>query len=473
MNIRNADLLAFSVRQGDETSSHAVALARALTQEGIDTRIVCNYPPGPLAVDVRPLVFQPQMAGYRPERELTILEYPVWFPLAESFCLAPGVAIFAYHSLTPPVLWDAEEGRDQLHLAEINAMLVWHAHLAITASPFTAEELVRNTSYPQERIRVVPYGIDSAPYSHPPPPATLEALRREWRLQGQRVLLCTGGLAGNKRIDLVIDALAQLAGEGEDLHLFIIGDTESNPAARAVTAKLQAQASQLSLGERITFMGDVADLKPYLHLADVLILPGQHEGDGAPLLAGMAAGLPVVASASGAAPWVLQAESGKDQAAGLLFRPGEAGDLARQLRRVLTDASLRSALVERGRLRVQAFTPEKFAANIRQAVRDAGQLARDLPAMQRQFIPLYHLADVALRDYRVRSGLPLVGRLIEWVRTHSTTHVKEAYLDRMVESQVVYNRLLADEVRRLQAEVHKLQTQVASLRAVRERGEHS
>jgi hypothetical protein len=187
----------------------------------------------------------------------------------------------------------------------------------------------------------------------------------------------------------------------------------------------------------------------------------------------MAAGLLVVAGASGAAPWVLQAESGEDQAAGLLFSPGEAGDLARQLRRVLTDASLRTALVERGRLRVQAFTPEKFAANIRQAVRDAGQLARDLPAMQRQFIPLYHLADVALRDYRVHSGLPLVGRLIEWVRTHSTTHVKEAYLDRMVERQVVYNRLLANEVRRLQAEVHKLQTQVASLRAVRKRGEHS
>jgi glycosyltransferase involved in cell wall biosynthesis len=470
MNIRNADVLAFSVRQGDETSGHAVAIARALKQESIDTRIVCNYPPDPLPVDVRPLVFQPHVADYRPECELTILEYSIWFPLAESFRLAPGVAIFAYHGVTPPALWDAEEGRDQLHLAEINAMLVWHAHLAITASPFTAEELARNTSYPQERIRVVPYSVDCASYSHPPPLATLEALRREWRLQGKQVLLCTGGLAGNKRLDLVIDALAQLAGEGEDLHLLLISDTESNPA---VTAKLQAQASHLGLGERITFAGDVADLNPYLHLADVLILPGQHEGDGARLLAGMAAGLPVVASASGAAPWLLQADSGEDQAAGLLFASGEAGDLARQLRRILTDASLRNTLVERGRQRVQAFTPEKFAANIRQAVRDAEQLARDLPAMQRQFIPLYHLADVALRDYRVRSGLPLVGRLIEWVRTHSTTHVKEAYLDRMVERQVVYNRLLADEVRRLQAEVHKLQTQVESLRAMRERGEHS
>jgi hypothetical protein len=170
-------------------------------------------------------------------------------------------------------------------------------------------------------------------------------------------------------------------------------------------------------------------------------------------------------------PWVLQAESGEDQAAGLLFRPGEAGDLARQLRRILTDASLRTVLIGRSRRRIQAFTPEKFAAKMRQAVVDAEHLARDLPAMQRQFIPLYHLADVALRDYRVRSGVPLVGRLIEWVRTHSTTHVKEAYLDRMVERQVVYNRILANEVRRLQAEVHRLQAQMENLRTMRGRGE--
>jgi glycosyltransferase involved in cell wall biosynthesis len=248
-------------------------------------------------------------------------------------------------------------------------------------------------------------------------------------------------MAGNKRVDLLIEALGQLAGEGEDLHLLIIGDMERNPAARTVTAKLQAQALQLGLSERITFTGDVADLNPYLHLADVLVLPSLHEGFGAPLLAGMAAGLPVVASASGAMPWVLQAESGEDQAAGLLFVPGEPGDLARQLRRVWTDTALHAALIERGRERAQTFTPERFAANVWQAVLDAKRLARDLPAMQRQFNPLYHLADVALRDYRVRSAVPLVGRLIEWVRTHSTSHVKEAYLDRVVERQVVYNRI--------------------------------
>jgi glycosyltransferase involved in cell wall biosynthesis len=383
------------------------------------------------------------------------------------------VAIFAYHGVTPPDLWGAEEGRDQLHLAEINAMLVWHAHLAITVSPFMAEELVRHTSYPEERIRVVPYGVDSTVSSQLPPATALEALRIQWQLQRRRVLLVVGRVSGNKRIDLMIDALAQLIAEGEDFHLLIVGDKESNPSARVVTAKLQAQALQLGLGDRVTFTGHIANLVPYLHLAEALILPSQYEGFGVPLLEGMAAGLPVVASASGAMPWVLQAESETGQAAGLLFAPGEAGDLACQLRRVLTDASLRTALIARGQLRVQAFTREKFAANFRQAVDEAELFARELPAMQRQFVPLHDLADVALRDYRVRSGAPFIGRLIEWVRTHSTTHVKEAYLDRMVERQVIYNRMLANEVRRLQTEVHKLQAQVENLRTARRPEEDS
>jgi holo-[acyl-carrier protein] synthase len=67
---------------------------------------------------------------------------------------------------------------------------------------------------------------------------------------------------------------------------------------------------------------------------------------------------------------------------------------------------------------------------------------------------------VALRNYRVRSGLPVVGGVIEWVRKNSTTHIKEAYLDPIIEQQVNYNRLLADEIFQLQAEVRRLQNEV-------------
>lgn len=72
-------------------------------------------------------------------------------------------------------------------------------------------------------------------------------------------------------------------------------------------------------------------------------------------------------------------------------------------------------------------------------------------------------ADIALRGYTVRSGAPVVGRWIAAVRRALTWHVKEAYLDRIVERQVNYNQTLALEIERLQHEVRLLQTELEAL----------
>jgi len=52
--------------------------------------------------------------------------------------------------------------------------------------------------------------------------------------------------------------------------------------------------------------------------------------------------------------------------------------------------------------------------------------------------------------------VPVLGPLIEWIRRNSTTHVKEAYLDRIIERQVLYNRMLASEILQLRAEIARL-----------------
>jgi hypothetical protein len=52
--------------------------------------------------------------------------------------------------------------------------------------------------------------------------------------------------------------------------------------------------------------------------------------------------------------------------------------------------------------------------------------------------------------------VPVLGPLIEWIRRNSTTHVKEAYLDRVIERQVLYNRLLAGEILQLRTEIARL-----------------
>jgi hypothetical protein len=201
-------------------------------------------------------------------------------------------------------------------------------------------------------------------------------------------------------------------------------------------------------------------------MADILLLPSQHEGFGVPVAEAMAAGTPVIASASGALPWVLGADSADTPPSGLLFREGNADDLATQIARLLDDPNLRNALLAQGRIRVQEFSPQHFAANVQRVVDEALRLAQQdrPPAYSLATPPLASYADIVLRDYRVRSNAPMVGRLIEWVRNNSTTHIKEAYLDRILERQVNYNRLLAVEVAALQNELVGLRAQVSELR---------
>jgi hypothetical protein len=56
-------------------------------------------------------------------------------------------------------------------------------------------------------------------------------------------------------------------------------------------------------------------------------------------------------------------------------------------------------------------------------------------------------ADVMLRDYRVRSRVPIVGPFIAWTRRNLTSHLREPYLDPTLERQVALNRELVATLR--------------------------
>jgi hypothetical protein len=58
-------------------------------------------------------------------------------------------------------------------------------------------------------------------------------------------------------------------------------------------------------------------------------------------------------------------------------------------------------------------------------------------------------ADVMLRNYQVRSRVPLVGPFIAWVRRNLTSHLREPYLDPTLERQVAVNRELVTALREL------------------------
>jgi len=469
MSQANADVLIHSVRGGDATSQLIFDLARVLAERQQAVRICYNYNAAHLPADMQPLIRQSRYAEYTPAADLTILQYPIWFPLAERFRQASGKRLFWYHGVTPPALWQIDTNREALEIAEARRELVWHAQLAVATSPFTAQELQQATGYPRERIRIIPLVVPVERLQTPPAADELTRLRTQWKLHGQQILLYVGRIAGHKRIDLLVQALAAVRTELPTLHLLIVGDTQSNPVAQQIYAQLQRQIAELRLTERVTFTGSVAAVEPYYHLADLVVQASQHEGFGAPLIEAMAAGVPVIASASGAMPWVLQAESGESNAAGLTFPPDDVAALAMQIRRVLGEPALRAALIARGRRRVGDFSAAQFHARVVELLVELATLAQQPePTAQFSNSSLNAAVDVALRTYEVHSELPLIGRWLAWLRSNSTTHLKEAYLDRIIERQVNFNRTATQQTQQLQRELLELRQAVEAMRQRRE-----
>ena len=110
-------------------------------------------------------------------------------------------------------------------------------------------------------------------------------------------------------------------------------------------------------GQGVRFVGEVQDVTPYLHSADVFALPSATEGLSGALLEALASGLPVIATSVGGAPDIIQHLEN-----GYLIPPDDVDALKLALQTLLSDSALRARLGENGRRRVaSAFSLELVA----------------------------------------------------------------------------------------------------------------
>jgi glycosyltransferase involved in cell wall biosynthesis len=210
-------------------------------------------------------------------------------------------------------------------------MILWaarNAHGSITVSQALKNELTRLGAAP-DGITPLRNGVDLRRFG----PLDRDAIRGELGL-ARYTLLSVGQLAEHKGHGLVIDALPAMP----DVALLIAGQGPDR-------ARLEAQARQLGVAGRVTFLGALpqAELPRYYNAADALVLASSREGWANVLLESMACGTPVVASDVGGSGEVVAAP-----AAGVLMRERSV--------RGLTDAvqALRAAAPGRAATRAYA-----------------------------------------------------------------------------------------------------------------------
>jgi glycosyltransferase involved in cell wall biosynthesis len=164
-----------------------------------------------------------------------------------------------------------------------------------------------------------------------------------------------GRLAAWKGQDIFLRAFAEAFPFGAE-RAVVIGSAMFGEDAFADS--LADLVKELKIGERVDFLGFVADVNSELGRLDVLVHASTiPEPFGQVVIEGMAAGLPVIASNAGGPAEVLR--NGVD---GLLVEPGDVHQLARTLVELRNDPDRRFALGAKARESALEFAPERVAA---------------------------------------------------------------------------------------------------------------
>jgi glycosyltransferase involved in cell wall biosynthesis len=189
---------------------------------------------------------------------------------------------------------------------------------------------------PRSRVRLIPGGIDTGAFAKA---SKRDALPRLIKRPGE---LWVGTMAAlTKAMDLpaLVHAFAPLP---ECCQLVIVGD---GPERDAIVAEAEAHGVE----DRVHLPGSIADPAKALGLFDVFALAPRTELFPVPVLAAMAAGIPVAASRSEDLGAMLATDNGP-----FLAAPGDGAGLTDALRRLTADKSLRKLVGEANRAKARA-----------------------------------------------------------------------------------------------------------------------
>lgn len=179
--------------------------------------------------------------------------------------------------------------------------------------------------------RVVWNCIPTSLYASPQTPRAI--WRAKQGFSDEDILfLCVARFAPQKNHALLLNAFAKGPASDAHAHLVLAGEG-------LLRARLQRQVNELGLTGRVHFLGLRRDIPDVLGASDVFTLSSDWEGNPLSVIEAMAAGLPIVSTAVGGVPELLQ--DGKE---GFIVEPGGVEHLAEAMMLLLKNAGLRRAM---------------------------------------------------------------------------------------------------------------------------------
>lgn len=173
----------------------------------------------------------------------------------------------------------------------------------VTPSRWSAEGFY-NAGFKSERVLVVPHGVDVDTF-HPMADLRDEIRRKIGIADGDFVFLSIGAMTGNKGIDLLFRAFAEVSREFPQARLLLKGMDPLYKSKDLLFMNLSAMPEGIRqrIADRTIYFGDAFSNRKLAQLyqaADAYVSPYRAEGFNIPVLEAAACGIPVICTRGGA-----------------------------------------------------------------------------------------------------------------------------------------------------------------------------
>ena len=158
----------------------------------------------------------------------------------------------------------------------------------------------------------------------------------------KKVGLFVGRLVIQKNVPSLINVLNKIVAKGRDFRFYIVGDGPEQMGLKKMLSK-EAQSS-------VKFLGEMSNVNSILPASDFVVLPSLREGLSNTILEAMLAGKPVIASAVGGSPELIE-----DTKTGYLYPSGDENKLVELIELMLdSEDSVLEGLGKNGQTKISA-----------------------------------------------------------------------------------------------------------------------